>query len=143
MLTGILGALGAIPAILNGVTGIVKGYTDLATAKVQAARDTDLAKVKSGEAVSLKQEETDAIFAGLQQAIILADQQWWVTRWIRPGFAYICMAHFGAVTMASMGWIKGPIQALPYPLDYLQAGIIGAYFVLRPFEKRRTIESRK
>lgn len=139
MIAAILGALGAIPAILNGVTGIVKGYTDLATAKVLAARDTALAKVESGEAVSLKREETDAIFAGLQQAIILADQQWWVTRWIRPGFAYICMVHMGMVALASIGWIRGPINALPYPMDYLEIGIIGSYFLLRPFEKRRVI----
>ena len=142
MIAAILGALGAIPAILNGVTGIVKGYTDLATAKVLAARDTDLAKVESGEAVSLKREETDAIFAGLQQAIILADQQWWVTRWIRPLFAYVCLVHFAAVTAASLGWISGPVHALPYPMDYLQAGIIGAFFLLRPFEKRRVVEAK-
>lgn len=143
MLSAILGALGAIPAILNGVSGIVKGYADLATAKVQAARDTDLAKVKSGEAVSLKQEETDAIFAGLQQAIILSDQQWWVTRWIRPGFAYLCMFHFGGTVMYYMNIISIEIEPLPSPMDYLEAGIIGTYFLLRPFEKRRMIEMPK
>ena len=143
MFTAILGALGGIPAILNGVTGLVKGFTDLATAKVQAARDQELARIKSGEAVSLKEEDTHAVISGLQQAIIIADQQWWVTRWIRPGFAYISMAHYGAVTMASMGWISATIHALPYPLDYIEAGIIGTYFLLRPFEKRRVIEAKK
>ena len=143
MFTAILGALGGIPAILNGVTGLVKGFTDLATAKVQAARDQELARIKSGEAVSLKEEDTTAVLAGLQQALVLADQQWWATRWIRPGFAYLCMIHYGAVTLASMGWISGPIHALPYPMDYLEAGIIGGYFILRPFEKRRVIEAKK
>lgn len=143
MFAGILGALSAIPAILNGVSGIVKGYTDLATAKVQAAKDQELARIKSGEAVSLKEEETYAALAQLQQAVIIADQQWWATRWIRPGFAYLCMFHFGAVTLASMGFINAPIHALPYPMDYIEAGIIGAYFLLRPLEKRKMIEKSK
>ena len=139
MISAILAALGSIPAILNGVTGIVKGYTDLATARVMAAKDQELARIKSGEAVDLKKEDTTAIIVQLQQALILADQQWWVTRWIRPGFSYICMVHMGMVAAASIGWINGPINALPYPMDYLQAGIIGSYFLLRPFEKRRVV----
>jgi hypothetical protein len=135
----ILAALTAIPAILNGASKMVTGFTDLAATKVRAAADAEMARIKSGEAVELKTEDVNAILAQLQQAIVLADQQWWVTRWIRPGFAYICLAHFGAVTLASLGWIEGPIHALPYPMDYLEIGIIGAFFLLRPLEKRRVV----
>jgi len=135
MLASILGFLGGV-----NPSKIVSDITGFLSARVQAASNTEIAKIKSGEAVELKREETDALIAQLQQAIVLADQRWWATRWIRPGFAYLTMFHYAAIIASSCGYI-GTINALPYPFDYLEAGIIGAYFVLRPFEKvRRTSE---
>lgn len=136
---GIIGIITGIPALLNGATGLVKPFTDLAQAKVKASSDLEIKKIQSGENVTLRQEETYTVLSQLQQAIILADQMWWVTRWIRPGFAYLSMLHYGAVILASLGVIKGPILALPYPMDYLSLGIIGTYFLLRPLEKHRPL----
>lgn len=115
---------------------LVSSITGLLQARVQAQTNTAIEKIKAGEAVELKQEETVGLLAQLQQAILLADQKWPVTRWIRPGFAYLCMFHFGAIVLASCHVIAGPIEALPQPYAYLEAGIIGTYFLLRPYEKK-------
>ena len=132
---------GTIIGALTGInpSKIVGDITGYLSAKVTAATSIELQKTKSGEAVTLKQEETAGLLAQLQQAIILADQQWWATRWIRPGFAYIAMFHYGAIVAASCNLIGIKINALPDPYNYLEIGIIGTYFLLRPFEKRRTI----
>lgn len=122
-------------SLINGVPKVVDSITGYLGTKVTAATQTEIAKVKSGEAVTLKQEETDGLLATLQQAILLADQQWWATRWIRPGFAYISMFHYGMITLSSVGWISAKIAPLPDPYAWLEIGIIGAFFLLRPLEK--------
>ena len=45
---------------------------------------------------------------------------------IRPVFAYLCAFHYGGVVLASYGWI-GTVYPLPYPMDWLELGIIGSY----------------
>lgn len=131
----LLGWLGGvdISGIVGSVTGLLKAKTDNAT-------QITLAKTKSGEAVDLKTEETQSLLFQLQQALWLADQKWPVTRWIRPGFAYISMVHYGALAFVSTfpmwGWT---VHGLPEPYNYIEAGIIGTYFLLRPSEKKRTI----
>jgi hypothetical protein len=59
-----------------------------------------------------------------------------VMRWVRPGFAYLSMYHYGMVIMASTGTIKITVNALPSPMDWLEIGIIASYFLLRPGEKK-------
>jgi hypothetical protein len=125
-----------IGGIVGNITGLLKAKTDNATT-------ITLAKTKSGEAVDLKTEETQSLLFQLQQALWLADQQWWATRWIRPGFAYLSMMHYGALAWVcafpAFGW---KVNALPEPYNYMQAGIIGTYFLLRPSEKQRRLDGK-
>lgn len=75
----------------------------------------------------------------MQAMIIAAEMGWWVTRYVRPTFAYLFVFHIGGVVLSSFGLI-GVVHALPHPLDWLELGVVGSYFALRPLEKNKRVE---
>lgn len=79
------------------------------------------------------------------RAIILAEQGWRVTAWIRPLFAYPLIVWWTAVIADSIWFHSGSVQALPAPLDEWARAIVAAYFVSRPIEKiaRAVLASRR
>lgn len=81
--------------------------------------------------------EADIRANELQQQLALADRSDWMTRWIRPAFAAAVFFYFGAIIVDSVFHLEMRVSALPYPFDYLAAGIIAALFALRPLEKSR------
>ncbi len=72
-----------------------------------------------------------------QQAVLVAEQGSWMTRWIRPAFA----APFVIYNFKIVVWDKvlgmGATDALSTEFWQLQMIVFGAYFLTRPFEKRR------
>lgn len=82
--------------------------------------------------------EADKTIAVLtaQQAVLIAEQSNWVTRWIRPAFA----APFIIFNFKVIVWDKcfglGVTDDLSASFWQLQMVIFGAYFLTRPFEKR-------
>jgi len=71
-----------------------------------------------------------------KQAILLAEQGHWMTRWIRPAFA----APFVIYNSKILVWDKvlgfGTTDALSPEYWELQMIVFGAYFLVRPFEKK-------
>ena len=67
--------------------------------------------------------------------VMLAEQDWWVTRWIRPLFAYPLIVYTICIVADSVYFHSGQIQALPTFLEEWYGWIVAAYFVMRPVEK--------
>ena len=53
-----------------------------------------------------------------------------------PTFAYRFAFHIAGIVLSSRGRIR-TVHALPHPLDWLDLGVVGSYFALRPFEKNK------
>ena len=72
-----------------------------------------------------------------QQAVLIAEQGNWVTRWIRPAFAlpFVLFNMKVIIWDKMLGW--GVTDDLSPQYWQLQMVIFGAYFLTRPFEKRR------
>ena len=72
-----------------------------------------------------------------QQAVLIAEQGSWMTRWIRPAFA----APFVIYDFKIIVWDKvlklGTTDPLTPEFWQLQMIVFGAYFLTRPLEKRR------
>lgn len=72
-----------------------------------------------------------------QQAVLIAEQGSAVTRWIRPAFA----APFIIYNFKIVVWDKvlglGTTDPLTAEFWQLQMIVFGAYFLTRPFERRR------
>jgi hypothetical protein len=71
-----------------------------------------------------------------RQAVLIAEQGNWATRWIRPAFALpFILYNFKIIVYDKMlGW--GVTDALSEQFWQLQMIVFGAYFLTRPFEKR-------
>jgi hypothetical protein len=119
------------------INGIVTGVTNTLAAKIKAQADTTNILTQAELQMQLKQWDAQVDNWKLQQRLLIAEHGWWVTRWQRPLLFYVFCFHVACVVGASaftrLGWI---VQALPQPLDWLETGVLGSYFLLRSYEKR-------
>ncbi|WP_159585903.1 hypothetical protein [Chelativorans xinjiangense] len=83
--------------------------------------------------------EADKLITQLQarQAVLAAEQGSWMTRWIRPAFAAPFVIYDAKIVVWDkvLGW--GTTDALSPEFWQLQMIVFGAYFLTRPFERRR------
>lgn len=83
--------------------------------------------------------EAEKLIAQLEarQGVLIAEQGSWMTRWIRPAFAFpFIIYNFKIVVWDKvLGW--GVTDPLTEQFWQLQMIIFGAYFLTRPFERRR------
>lgn len=72
-----------------------------------------------------------------QQSVLINEQGHWLTRWIRPAFAlpFVVFNIKVVIWDKVLGW--GTTDALSPEFWQLQMIVFGAYFLTRPFEKRR------
>lgn len=71
----------------------------------------------------------------LAAEVVLMEQGWWVTKWIRPLFAYPLIIYYGAHCVDAVFDLPGRVAELPHPIDEWSGWIVTAYFFTRPFEK--------
>ncbi|WP_162651311.1 hypothetical protein [Lentilitoribacter sp. Alg239-R112] len=76
-----------------------------------------------------------------QQAVLIAEQGSWMTRWIRPAFAAPFVIYNGKIILWDKALGLGVTDALSSEFWQLQMIIFGAYFLTRPFEKRARFAS--
>ena len=71
----------------------------------------------------------------LRQAILIEEQQFWLTKWIRPAFAYPLAFYYAKLWVwdKALGW--GSSADLTEKQFYISITIIGFYFLARPAEK--------
>ncbi len=67
--------------------------------------------------------------------ILIAEQGWWVTRMIRPAFAYPLVAYWGAHILRSLYFHEWEILPLPEFMQEWAGWIVAAFFLMRPIEK--------
>ncbi len=69
------------------------------------------------------------------QAIVIAEQGSWLTRWVRPAFAFPFVVYVNKLVLYDkvLGW--GTTDPLSDNLTTILVTIVGAYFITRPFEK--------
>ena len=116
---------------------IVAAVTATLTARIKAQADTANVTTQAELQMQLRQWDAQVDNWRLQQQLLIAEHGWWVARFQRPLLFYIFAVHVGCVVMASafpgLGWT---VNALPEPLAWLEAGVLGSYFLLRLAEKR-------
>lgn len=118
------------------VKSVTQSIASVYAAKANAELQLGVHLTDAQKADALKHYDFQIKALEVMLAVMITEQGWWVTRMIRPLFAYTCLLHFSWVALASMGWV-GVVHVLPTPLDWLEVGIIGSYFALRPFEKNK------
>lgn len=110
--------------LLNPLGGIAQRLVDAYAAKQNALTDRD-------------RIEADVTIAQLQarQAVLIAEQAHWMTRWIRPAIAFPVAVYVWKIVLwdTVLGW-----GVTPNPgefVNWIVVTVIGAYFLTRPFEK--------
>jgi hypothetical protein len=110
----------------GGIAAIGKQLNAAYQAKLAAKNETERL-----------QADMDIAQLQARQAVLIAEQGSWMTRWIRPAFAapfviYDCKI---VVWDKVLGW--GTTDNLSPEFWQLQMIVFGAFFLTRPFEKSR------
>lgn len=71
----------------------------------------------------------------LAQGVLIAEQGWWVTRMIRPAFAYPLALYWSAHIARALYFHDWVILPLPEFMQEWSGWIVAAYFLMRPIEK--------
>lgn len=118
-----------IAAILKWLTG---GGISAIGAELRAAYEARLKAQNDHERL-----EADMAIAQLQarQAVLLAEQGSWATRWIRPAFALPFVIYDAKIIVWDKVLGLGSTDPLTPEFWQLQMIVFGAYFITRPFEK--------
>lgn len=117
--------------ILGGLTGgAIKAIGGQLTRAYQAKLDAQNNEARIQADIRIKTLEA-------QQSVLINEQGHWLTRWIRPAFAlpFVVFNIKVVIWDKVLGW--GTTDALSPEFWQLQMIVFGAYFLTRPFEKRR------
>lgn len=80
--------------------------------------------------------ERDIARLEAQQAVLIAEQGSWMTRWIRPAFAAPFVIYDAKVIVWDKVLKLGTTDPISPEFWQLQMIVFGAYFLTRPLEKR-------
>ena len=72
-----------------------------------------------------------------RQAVLFAEQGSWMTRWIRPAFAFPFVVYDSKIIIWDKVLSLGTTDSLSPEFWQLQMIVFGAFFLTRPFEKSR------
>jgi hypothetical protein len=72
-----------------------------------------------------------------RQAVLIAEQGSWMTRWIRPAFAFPFVVYNTKIIVWDKVLSLGTTDALSPEFWQLQMIVFGAFFLTRAFEKAR------
>ena len=118
--------LSFLMSLINPVGKIAES---IATAKVKAL---DATTEKQRIAANVVVDQLEA-----RQAVLISEQGALITRWIRPAFALPFVIYNFKVVVWDKVFGLGTTDGLSTELIQLQMVIFGAYFLTRPFEKRK------
>lgn len=110
----------------GGIAAIGGQITKAYELKLAAANDAE--RIEADKQIAL---------LTAQQAVLIAEQGSWMTRWIRPAFALPFVIYDFKIVVWDkvLGW--GSTDSLSPEFWQLQMIVFGAYFLTRPFEKAR------
>lgn len=104
---------------LGPIGRILSGYGDYRNQK---------SIIEAGILTSVIHADIETNRMKLQMAAI--NNEWWVTRWIMPAFAYPVAVHWIAVILDSIFFFEWNVAALPKPLDEWEGQIILSFFII-------------
>ena len=110
----------------GGIAAIGKELNRAYQAKLDAKNDHE----------RIEAEKQIAILEA-KQAVLIAEQGNWVTRWIRPAFALPFIIYDAKIVIWDKVLEWGTTDPLSVEFWQLQMIVFGAYFLTRPFEKRK------
>lgn len=122
--------------LFNSLFGsLVDAYkAKLAAENTRDAKAVDLA-------IAEIQAEIEARKAAKE--IIIAEQGWWVTAWIRPLFAYPVIVYWWKIIFYDKLLGLGSTDALTGMVGEWAGWIVMAYFAVRPIEKVARVFARR
>lgn len=109
----------------GGIAAIGKQLNEAYANRLKAT--TDHEKLEADRAISTLQA---------QQAVLIAEQGSWMTRWIRPAIALPFTVYLWKLVIWDKVLGMGATDDLSPNLWWIMGSIITAYFLTRPFEKR-------
>lgn len=103
------------------------------TGSLERAHARKLAAANDSERVAA---DIEIAHLEAKQAILIAEQGHWMTRWIRPVIALAFAIYIWKVLVWDKVFGLGATDPLSDIFEYMMWTVLGAYFGLRPFEKR-------
>lgn len=91
------------------------------------------AGIEAGVLTQVIQSDIEINRLKLQMAAI--NNQWWVTRWLMPAFAWPMAFHLGAVVADSVFLFDWNVAALPGPIAEWEGQIVLSFFIIGTTEK--------
>lgn len=118
--------LGSVLAWLTGggIAAIGEQLNKAYSARLRA--QTDQAKLEADQAIA----QLEA-----RQAVLIAEQGSWETRWIRPAFALVFFIYVFKLVVWDKVLGMGTTDDLSPHLKEMMGWVVGAYFLARPVEK--------
>ena len=110
----------------GGIAAIGEQLTKAYQAKLAAKNDQERI-----------QADMDIAQITARQAVLVAEQGSWMTRWIRPAFAFPFVVYDAKIIIWDKVLGLGATDSLSPEFWQLQMIVFGAFFLTRPFEKAR------
>lgn len=110
----------------SGLAAIGEQLNKAYAAKLNAQNDSE--RIEAEKAIA----QLEA-----RQAVLVAEQGNWVTRWIRPAFAIPFIIYNAKILVWDKVLSLGTTDPISAEYWQLQMIVFGAYFLTRPFERKR------
>lgn len=118
-----------ITTILNWLAGpAVKSIGEQLNAAYRAKLEAQNDEDRIAAEITIAQLEA-------RQGLLMAEQGHWLTRWIRPAFALPFVLYVWKVVVWDKILGLGTTDALSSEMGWVLTTLVGAYFLVRPFEK--------
>lgn len=109
----------------GGISAIGEQLNRAYAAKLNAQNDSE----------KIEAEKTIAQLEA-RQAVLIAEQGNWMTRWIRPAFAIPFIVYNAKILIWDKVLSLGTTDPISAEYWQLQMIVFGAYFLTRPFERK-------
>jgi hypothetical protein len=112
--------------LINPLGAIGKSLSEAYAAKLRAANDSERIEAE----VTIAQLEA-------RQAVLIAEQGSWMTRWVRPAIAFPIVFFLNKVIIYDICLGLGTTPQPSQELWWVITAVVTAYMLTRPFEKRK------
>ena len=120
------------------------GLLDKVLGALQARADSQVERERIDASVAIAHVQAELARRQAQRDVLIAEQGHWVTRFMRPAFAYPLAVYYAAVIADSLFHFTWNVAALPAPIGDWSGWIISAIFLSESGERiTRTIVGRK
>lgn len=120
------------------------GLLDKVLTGLKARADSQVERQRIDASVAIEHVRAELARRQAQRDVLIAEQGHWVTRFMRPAFAYPLAVYYAAVITDSLFHFTWNVAALPAPIGEWSGWIISALFLADSGERiTRTIMRRR